>query len=78
MGNIFNDLVRTIEANQANHARGYFNCIPFSGMNRLESFIPGIEQSTYYLLTANSGVKTAKIAINVVPLRYDNSNRIKK
>lgn len=59
MGNIFNDLVRTIEANQANHAKGYFNCIPFSGMNRLESFIPGIEQSTYYLLTANSGVKNS-------------------
>ena len=61
MGNIFNDLVRTIEANQANHARGYFNCIPFSGMNRLESFIPGIEQSTYYLLTANSGVGKSKL-----------------
>lgn len=50
-----------IEKNKKNHEKGYYNCIPFMGMDRLERFIPGIEQETYYLLTASSGVKEKQI-----------------
>ncbi len=58
----FNQIYNEIAANKHNHEKGYFNCIPFMGMERLERFIPGIEQDTYYLLTASSGVGKSKLA----------------
>ncbi len=58
----FEQVHKEIIANKHNHDEGYFNCIPFSGMERLEKFIPGIEMDTYYLLTASSGVGKSKLA----------------
>lgn len=58
----FRDIYREIVQNKQNHEEGYFNCIPFMGLNRLEHFLPGIEQETYYLLTASSGVGKSKLA----------------
>lgn len=58
----FNQIYSEIEQNKSNHEIGYYNCIPFTGMERLERFIPGIEQDTYYLLTASSGVGKSKLA----------------
>lgn len=58
----FDDIFNEIQGNKANHDGGYFNCIPFMNMNRLEKFLPGIEQDTYYLLTASSGVGKSKLA----------------
>lgn len=59
---IFKQIVEQIQQNRKNHQEGYYNCIPFMGMDRLEKFIPGIEQDTYYLLTASSGVGKSKLA----------------
>jgi hypothetical protein len=58
----FIDIYSEIAQNKENHNQGYFNCIPFMGMERLERLIPGIEQDTYYLLTASSGVGKSKLA----------------
>lgn len=58
----FNDIYSEIRQNRENHTSGYYNCIPFMGMERLERFLPGIEQDTYYLLTASSGVGKSKLA----------------
>lgn len=58
----FEDVFGEIKQNRQNHQAGYFNCIPFMGMERLERFLPGVEQDTYYLLTANSGVGKSKLA----------------
>ena len=53
----FNEIYSEIIQNSENHQQGYFNCIPFMGMERLERYLPGIEQDTYYKITASSGVK---------------------
>lgn len=53
----FKDIYDEILENKKNHEDGYYNCIPFIGMERLEKYLVGIEQDTYYLLTASSGVK---------------------
>jgi len=58
----FNEIYREIQLNKQNHQEGYFNCIPFIGMERLERYLPGIEQDTYYILTASSGVGKSKLA----------------
>lgn len=58
----FRQIHEELKSNKLNHDRGYFNCIPFMGMDRLESYLPGIEQDTYYLLTASSGVGKSKLA----------------
>lgn len=66
-----------IEKNKKNHEKGYYNCIPFMGMDRLERFIPGIEQETYYLLTASSGVGKSKLGRYLFihnPIQYINQN----
>lgn len=60
----FQDILKEIEQNKKNHEEGYYNCIPFMGLNRLERLLPGIEHSTYYLLTASTGVKT-KINLHI-------------
>jgi len=57
----FNSIYSELSQNKDNHNNGYFNCIPFVGMNRLESYLPGIEQSIYYLITANSGIGKSKL-----------------
>jgi len=57
----FNNILEELKQNKENHKNGYYNCIPFMGMDRLEKFIPGIEMSTYYLLTASSGVGKSKL-----------------
>lgn len=58
----FRQVLGEIQQNKENHSNGYYNCIPFTGMNRLEKFLPGIEQDTYYIITANSGVGKSKLA----------------
>lgn len=58
----FKDIYDEIVINKHNHEQGFHNCIPFLGMERFEKFIPGIEKSTYYLLTAGSGVGKSKLA----------------
>lgn len=57
----FQDILKGIEQNRKNHELGYYNCIPFMGLNRLERLIPGIEHGTYYLLTASTGVGKSKL-----------------
>src|SRR6187402_443847 len=57
----FQEIYQEIIVNRDNHQDGYYNCIPFMGMDRLERFIPGIEQDTYYLITANSGIGKSKL-----------------
>jgi len=58
----FGQILEEIQHNKENHETGYFNCIPFEGMERLEKYIPGIEQDTYYLITASSGVGKSKLS----------------
>ncbi len=58
----FRKIYEEIAVNKQNHEEGYFNCIPFMGMERLERYLPGIEQDTYYLLTASSGVGKSKLS----------------
>jgi hypothetical protein len=58
----FKDIYDEILENKKNHEDGYYNCIPFIGMERLEKYLVGIEQDTYYLLTASSGVGKSKLA----------------
>ena len=65
----FNEIYSEIIQNRENHQQGYFNCIPFMGMERLERYLPGIEQDTYYLLTASSGVKE-KINLHITKQIY--------
>ena len=65
----FSDIYSEIRQNRENHTSGYYNCIPFMGMERLERFLPGIEQDTYYLLTASSGVKE-KINLHIIKQIY--------
>ena len=73
----FQQIYNEIVANKHNHEEGYYNCIPFSGMERLERHIPGIEQDTYYLLTASSGVGKSKLARSLFihnPYQYIKNN----
>lgn len=58
----FKVILEELQKNKENHEQGYYNCIPFMGMERLEKFIPGIELETYYLITASSGVGKSKLA----------------
>lgn len=73
----FEQIYQEIVANKHNHEEGYYNCIPFTGMERLERYIPGIEQDTYYLLTASSGVGKSKLARSLFihnPYQYIKNN----
>lgn len=57
---MFNRSFESIVRNRNRLLSGKINCIPF-GMPRLECFVPGIERSTYTIVTANSGVGKSKI-----------------
>lgn len=73
----FDDVINKLENNLRNHQQGYFNCIPFQGMERLEKYLPGIEPATYYLVTAPSGVGKSKLVRNLFiqnPFEYLKSN----
>lgn len=50
-----------IKQNRRNWESGNYNCIPFEGLGKIERYIPGIMQSTYYIVTANSGVGKSKL-----------------
>lgn len=58
----FRTIYEELVQNKINHDEGYYNCIPFMGMPRLEKYLPGIELETYYLITASSGVGKSKLA----------------
>lgn len=73
----FGDIFQEIVSNRQNHQDGYYNCIPFTGLERLESFVPGIEQDTYYLVTANSGIGKSKLVRSLFihnPFTYIKNN----
>lgn len=73
----FSTIMAEIQQNSANHETGYYNCIPFLGMERLERFIPGIEQATYYAIIAGTGVGKSKLARYLFmhnPLMYMEQN----
>lgn len=72
----FDALYSKLQENRNNHERGYYNCIPFRTMPRLEKFIPGVEQATYYGVTASSGVGKSKLSrylFTHLPMMYVNS-----
>ena len=73
----FETVFDEIQANKINHEDGYYNCIPFTGMDRFERFLPGIEQDTYYLITASSGVGKSKLGRSLFvqnPFSYVENN----
>jgi hypothetical protein len=73
----FSEIYSEIIQNRENHQQGYFNCIPFMGMERLERYLPGIEMSSYYLIGANSGIGKSKLSRFLFihnPLVYIESN----
>lgn len=73
----FNQILQGIQNGRQNHDGGYYNCIPFSGMPRLERYLPGVEQDTYYIITANSGVGKSKLARYLFihnPIKYAQEN----
>lgn len=73
----FNDVFSKIQRNHINHQNGDYNCIPFTGMQRLEPYLPGLEKSTYYILTANSGIGKSKLLRNLFiqnPFQYLKDN----
>ena len=73
----FKEIVSDIESAKKNHDEGYFNCIPFQGMERLERLIPGIEQDTYYIVTAGSGIGKSKLVRSLFvhgPIKYIEQN----
>jgi len=73
----FEDIYSEMEQNKSNHESGYYNCIPFNGFERLEKFLPGIEQSTYYGIVAGTGVGKSKLARALFihnPLMYLENN----
>ena len=51
----FTDVYQDILNNKENHNRGYYNCVPFLGLERLEKIVPGIEMASSSLLGSGSG-----------------------
>lgn len=58
----FQEVLNKIKANKENHDKGYYNCIPFLGLNRLERVVPGIEQSTYSIIGSGTGTGKSKLS----------------
>ncbi len=57
----FSDVYQDILNNKENHNRGYYNCIPFLGLERLEKIVPGIEMASSSLLGSGSGTGKSKL-----------------
>jgi hypothetical protein len=57
----FKSVLNKIETNLLNHQQGYYNCLPFIGMERLEKYLPGVEQATNVAITAGTGVGKSKL-----------------
>lgn len=60
-GDIFSRALKEIELRQERAASGYVNCIPLP-FKRTSQFHPGLEQGTYDLVTASSGVAKSQFA----------------
>lgn len=59
---VFNHVLSTIETNKQIRDRGGFTCIPWLGMPRFSSVIPGVQRSKYTIVTANSKVGKTQLA----------------
>jgi len=59
---LIDNYIKDIKQNRKNWLNGYYNCIPFIGMDRLTSYVPGLEKSTYYLVTASTGIGKSKFS----------------
>ncbi|MFK5284201.1 hypothetical protein ACI3PL_31945, partial [Lacticaseibacillus paracasei] len=58
---LFDRVLDTIKTNHVNHVRGNVNCIPFQNFTRLEDLIVGIEKSSYYCITAGTGIGKSRL-----------------
>lgn len=56
---LFNSTVHEIERNQERAASGQVNCIPIS-FPWMSQYYPGVEQGTYQIISANSGVSKSQ------------------
>lgn len=73
----FDEILLKIKKNKLNHQRGYYNCIPFVGFDRLEKYLPGIEKSCYYLISASTSVGKSKLTRYLfihTPIMYAKEN----
>lgn len=73
----FKDIYKEIVFNKENHSKGDYNCIPFMGMERLERYLPGIEQATMYLIGASTGIGKSKLCRYLFihnPIKYVQDN----
>jgi len=59
LGKIFERAVEMIKRNKERRENGLVNCIPFT-FKRLEYFLPGVQKSTYTIITASSGIGKSK------------------
>lgn len=69
----FDQILEKIKTNKENHDQGNYNCIPFEGFDRLEHILPGIEKSTYYIITSGTGTGKSKLVRSLFihqPLEY--------
>lgn len=74
MAKIFKNAVKNLKTNQKIRRSGGIIGIPFSpNYNKLNSVVPGIQRSRYYIVTANSKVGKSQIADDLFvysPLEY--------
>lgn len=59
---IFNRVVKDIEKNRVLREKGLYTCIPWIGLPKFSTVIPGIEKSRYTIVSANSKVGKTQIA----------------
>jgi hypothetical protein len=57
----FQDVKHLIHTNKSNHEKGYYNCIPFEVIPKLETLVPGILRGNQYILTGSSGCAKSKL-----------------
>lgn len=68
---IYKEALGKIIENKERKSSGGFNSIPF-GLKKFEAYVPGILQSSYYIVTASSGVGKTKLAKNMFVFKpYD-------
>lgn len=59
--------LNTVKVNKKNSDQNQDpNCIPFTTFRRLKGILPGIEKSTYYCVTAGTGVGKSRFARHLV------------